>query len=215
MIRNYRRRRPLIAQSAYVDRSAQVIGNVDIGERSSVWCNATIRGDIAAITIGEESNIQDNCCLHVDPDAPLRVGDRVVVGHSVTLHGCTVEDDCLIGMGAVILSGAHIGAGSIVAAGALGDVCGFGFDRRQPIFDLIDTGQQLGAKHFALCRTHLLKIVEGGGKDRSYGGKEFCAGFFFFSFNDIRQASYDVDVRFALQTKFVLHLFHLRNKTSY
>jgi carbonic anhydrase/acetyltransferase-like protein (isoleucine patch superfamily) len=119
MTRDYRGRSPLIAESAYVDRSAQVIGNVDIGERSSVWCNATIRGDIATITIGEESNIQDNCCLHVDRDAPLRVGDRVVVGHSVTLHGCTVEDDCLIGMGAVILSRAHIGAGSIVAAGAL------------------------------------------------------------------------------------------------
>lgn len=119
MTRDYRGRSPLIAESAYVDRSAQVIGNVDIGERSSVWCNATIRGDIASITIGAESNIQDNCCLHVDRDAPLTVGDRVVVGHSVTLHGCTVEDDCLIGMGAVILSRAHIGAGSIVAAGAL------------------------------------------------------------------------------------------------
>jgi carbonic anhydrase/acetyltransferase-like protein (isoleucine patch superfamily) len=120
MIRSYRGTLPQIAPSAYIDPSAQVIGNVAIGERSSVWCNATLRGDINRITIGEESNVQDNSVLHVDePDFPLVIGDRVTVGHSVVLHGCTVEDDCLIGIGAIVLNGARIGQGSVVAAGAL------------------------------------------------------------------------------------------------
>ena len=90
-----------------------------IGARSSVWCNATLRGDVNRIEIGEETNIQDNCCLHVDGDKPLRLGDRVVVGHSVTLHACVVEDEAQIGMGATVLSGARVGKGSIVGAGSL------------------------------------------------------------------------------------------------
>ncbi|MBM3739694.1 MAG: gamma carbonic anhydrase family protein [Acidobacteria bacterium] len=120
MIRSYRGALPQIAPSAYIDPSAQVIGNVSIGERASVWCNTTLRGDIQSITIGEESNVQDNSVLHVDaPDFPLVIGDRVTVGHSVVLHGCTVEDDCLIGIGAIVLNGARIGAGSVIAASAL------------------------------------------------------------------------------------------------
>jgi len=119
MIRTYRDQRPAIAESAYVDQSAQVIGSVKAGERSSIWCNTTVRGDVNSIEIGEETNVQDNCCLHVDPDVPLVLGKRIVVGHSVTLHGCVIEDDCLIGMGAIVLSGAKIGSGSIIAAGAL------------------------------------------------------------------------------------------------
>ncbi|HYM11029.1 MAG TPA: gamma carbonic anhydrase family protein [Bryobacterales bacterium] len=120
MIRAYRGKAPQIAPSAYIDPSAQVIGDVAIGERSSVWCNSTIRGDVHYIRIGEESNVQDNCCLHVmNGEYPCVLGDRVTVGHSVTLHGCTVEDDCLIGIGAILLNGVRIGAGSIVAAGAL------------------------------------------------------------------------------------------------
>jgi carbonic anhydrase/acetyltransferase-like protein (isoleucine patch superfamily) len=119
MIRSYRGRRPQIAASAYVDPSAQVIGDVEVGEGASVWCNVTIRGDVNRIVIGAESNIQDNCCLHVDRDEPLEIGDRIVVGHSVTLHGCRIADDCLIGMGATVLSGARIGPGSIIAAGSL------------------------------------------------------------------------------------------------
>lgn len=120
MIRAYRGKAPQIAPSAYIDPSAQVIGDVTIGERSSVWCNSTLRGDVHYIRIGEESNVQDNCCLHVmTGEYPCILGDRVTVGHSVTLHGCTVEDDCLIGIGAILLNGARIGAGSIVAAGAL------------------------------------------------------------------------------------------------
>lgn len=120
MLRSYRGALPKVAPSAYIDPSAQVIGNVTIGERSSVWCNTTLRGDIQTITIGEESNVQDNSVLHVDaPDFPLVIGDRVTVGHSVVLHGCTVEDDCLIGIGAIVLNGAKIGRGSVIAAGAL------------------------------------------------------------------------------------------------
>jgi carbonic anhydrase/acetyltransferase-like protein (isoleucine patch superfamily) len=97
-----------------------VIGNVDIGERCSIWPNVTVRGDINRITIGEETNIQDNSVLHVDaPDHPLIIGKRVTAGHSVVLHGCTIEDDALIGIGSIILNGARIGAGCIIAAGSL------------------------------------------------------------------------------------------------
>ena len=120
MIRNYRGTAPKIAASAYIDPSAQVIGDVVIGERSSVWCNTTLRGDVHFVRIGEESNVQDNCCLHVmTGEYPCILGDRVTVGHSVTLHGCVVEDDCLIGIGATLLNGVRVGAGSIVAAGSL------------------------------------------------------------------------------------------------
>lgn len=120
MIRPYRGVYPKIAASCYIDPSAQLIGDVEIGERSSVWCNATIRGDVNYIRIGEESNIQDNSVIHVEHDIyPTILGNRVTVGHSVTLHGCTIEDDCLIGIGAIILNGATIGKGSVIAAGAL------------------------------------------------------------------------------------------------
>jgi carbonic anhydrase/acetyltransferase-like protein (isoleucine patch superfamily) len=119
MLREFHGHRPVVPESAYVDGSAQVIGKVVLGERSSVWCNVTIRGDVNTIRIGDESNIQDSSCLHVDRDQPLEIGERVVVGHSATVHGCVVESDCLIGMGSTLLSGSRIGAGSIVAAGSL------------------------------------------------------------------------------------------------
>ncbi len=119
MIREFRGARPAVAPGAYVDPSAVLIGDVRVGARSSVWCNVTVRADSASVRIGSDTSIQDNSCLHEDADAPLRIGDRVVVGHSCTVHGCDVEDDCLVGMGATILSKARIGAGSIVAAGAV------------------------------------------------------------------------------------------------
>jgi carbonic anhydrase/acetyltransferase-like protein (isoleucine patch superfamily) len=120
MIRAYRGVVPKIAASAYIDPSAQVIGDVVVGEESSVWCNVTIRGDVNSIRIGKQSNIQDNSVIHVEHDIyPTVVGDRVTVGHSVTLHGCVIEDDCLIGIGAIILNGAKIGRGAVIAAGAL------------------------------------------------------------------------------------------------
>ncbi len=111
---------PRIAESAYIDTSAQVIGDVVIGERSSVWLNVAIRGDVNHIRIGDETSIQDNSVLHVDHETyPCLVGNRVTVGHSVTLHGCVVEDEALIGIGAIVLNGARVGRGAIVAAGAL------------------------------------------------------------------------------------------------
>jgi carbonic anhydrase/acetyltransferase-like protein (isoleucine patch superfamily) len=119
MIRSFCGIAPKVAVSAYVDASAQVIGDVEIGERSSVWPNASLRGDTGPIRVGSETSIQDNCVLHMDEGFPLTVGDRVTVGHSVTLHGCTVEDETLIGIGATILNGARIGKGSVVAAGSL------------------------------------------------------------------------------------------------
>src|SRR5580693_2122666 len=120
MLRSYRGILPKIAVSAYIDASAQVIGNVIVGERSSIWPNVTARGDVNTIHIGDDSNIQDNSVLHCDAGLyPLKIGDRVTVGHLAMLHGCTIEDDCLIGIGAVVLNGAKIGHGSVIAAGAL------------------------------------------------------------------------------------------------
>ncbi len=119
MLRSYRGVSPRIAPSAYVDPGATVIGDVTIGERSSVWPSASIRGDISPIRIGDETNIQDGCVLHSDEGIPLTIGDRVTAGHAVVLHGCTIEDDVVIGIGAIILNHARIGSGAVVAAGAL------------------------------------------------------------------------------------------------
>jgi carbonic anhydrase/acetyltransferase-like protein (isoleucine patch superfamily) len=120
MIRPFRGIMPRIAGSAYIDSSAQVIGDVVVGERTSIWPNASIRGDVNYIRIGDETSIQDNSVLHVDHDLyPCIIGSRVTVGHRVVLHGCEVADNALIGIGAVILNGAKIGAGAIVAAAAL------------------------------------------------------------------------------------------------
>jgi gamma-carbonic anhydrase len=119
MIRSFRGIAPKVAPSAYVDPSAQVIGEVTIGARSSVWPCASLRGDTGPIVIGEETSIQDCCALHLDEGFPLTVGNRVTVGHSVMLHGCTIEDEALIGIGSTILNGARIGKGAVVAAGSL------------------------------------------------------------------------------------------------
>jgi carbonic anhydrase/acetyltransferase-like protein (isoleucine patch superfamily) len=119
MIRPYRGHTAQVASSAYVDPSAQVIGEVSIGERSSVWPCVVIRGDVGLIRIGSETNIQDNSTLHSDEGFPLTIGDRVTVGHQAMLHGCTIGDGCLIGIGAIVLNGATVGAGSVIAAGAL------------------------------------------------------------------------------------------------
>ena len=120
MLRPYRGLLPTVHPTAYVDESAQVIGDVRIGEESSVWMNVVIRGDVNSIRIGDRSNIQDGTIVHVMRDThPTRVGDEVTVGHAVVLHGCTIDDRCLIGMGAQLLNGAEIGSDSIVAAGTL------------------------------------------------------------------------------------------------
>ena len=119
-IRPYRGKSPQIAASAYIDPAAVIIGDVVIGEDCGVWPCAVIRGDVHYIRIGARTNIQDGSVLHVMRDEyALILGDDVTIGHSVTLHGCTIESRCLIGMGAVILNGVVVGAGSIVAAGTL------------------------------------------------------------------------------------------------
>jgi carbonic anhydrase/acetyltransferase-like protein (isoleucine patch superfamily) len=120
MIRTHLGRAPQIAASAYIDPQAVVIGDVTIGEHSSVWPCAVLRGDVNFMRIGARTNIQDGSVLHVMRDTnPLILGDDVTVGHAVVLHGCTIESRCLIGMGSIILNGAKIGTGSIVAAGTL------------------------------------------------------------------------------------------------
>lgn len=120
MIRTYKGIAPRIARGCYVDESAQVIGDVELGENASVWMNAVVRGDVNFIRIGANSNVQDNSVLHgMLNKHKVIVGDWVTVGHSVTLHGCTIGDRCLIGMGAIILNNAVVGEGSIIAAGTL------------------------------------------------------------------------------------------------
>lgn len=111
---------PTVDPSAFVDASAQVIGDVHIGPESSVWMNVVVRGDVNSIRIGARTNIQDLTLVHVMRTAhPTLIGDEVTVGHSAVVHGCTIEDRCLIGMGVILLNGCRIGTGSIVAAGAL------------------------------------------------------------------------------------------------
>jgi carbonic anhydrase/acetyltransferase-like protein (isoleucine patch superfamily) len=120
MIRSYKGMSPVVPDTCYVDVSAQLIGDVVLGEHASIWMNTVLRGDVHYIRVGANSNIQDNSVLHgMLGKWPVIVGDWVSVGHSVTLHGCVVEDRCLIGMGSIILNGARIGAGSIIAAGSL------------------------------------------------------------------------------------------------
>jgi carbonic anhydrase/acetyltransferase-like protein (isoleucine patch superfamily) len=120
MIRPYRSMLPRIDPSAFVDTSAQIIGDVEMGPESSAWMNVVIRGDVNWIRIGRRTNIQDGSIVHVMRDThPTMVGDEVTVGHGVILHGCAVNDRCLIGMGAILLNGVEVGESCIVAAGTL------------------------------------------------------------------------------------------------
>jgi carbonic anhydrase/acetyltransferase-like protein (isoleucine patch superfamily) len=130
VLRSFRGISPRIHPSAFVDDSAQIIGDVDIGEESGVWMCTVLRGDIHSIRVGRRTNIQDGTVIHVMSGAgapgesaagghATSIGDNVTVGHGAILHGCTVENQCLIGMGAILLNGVHVGTGSIVAAGTL------------------------------------------------------------------------------------------------
>jgi carbonic anhydrase/acetyltransferase-like protein (isoleucine patch superfamily) len=120
MIRSFQGVTPTVPPSCYVDESAQLIGDVVLGEHVSIWMNAVLRGDVHSIRIGAHSNVQDCSVLHgMKEQYGVFVGEYVTVGHSVTLHGCVIEDRCLIGMGSIILNGARIGTGSIIAAGTL------------------------------------------------------------------------------------------------
>jgi carbonic anhydrase/acetyltransferase-like protein (isoleucine patch superfamily) len=120
MLRPYRSVLPRVHATAFIDESAQVIGDVEIGEESGVWMNAVVRGDVNSIRIGRQTNLQDGCIVHVMRGSHATyIGNQVTVGHAAVLHGCTIRDRCLIGMGAIVLNGAEIGEDSIVAAGTL------------------------------------------------------------------------------------------------
>ncbi|MCZ2524073.1 gamma carbonic anhydrase family protein [Streptomyces sp. NPDC059506] len=110
---------PAVDPDAFTAPGSVVVGDVRLAAGASVWYNAVLRADAESVSVGAGSNIQDNCTVHADPGFPAVVGERVSVGHNAVLHGCTVEDDCLVGMGATVLNGARIGAGSMVAAAAL------------------------------------------------------------------------------------------------
>jgi Carbonic anhydrases/acetyltransferases, isoleucine patch superfamily len=124
---------PHLAESVYVAPGAKIIGRVEIGEGSSVWYNTVIRADADGVKIGRETNIQDGCTLHEDEGFPLVIGNRVSVGHNVVLHGCTIGDGALVGMGAIVLNGARVGDGAVVGAGAL-----------------LTQGQEIPAGHLAM-----------------------------------------------------------------
>ncbi|HEX4320026.1 MAG TPA: gamma carbonic anhydrase family protein [Acidobacteriaceae bacterium] len=120
MIRSYQGKHPVVPDGSYVDLSAQVIGDVELGEKTSVWMNAVLRGDVNSIRVGNNSNVQDCAVLHGQRYLySVTVGDWVTIGHNATVHGCVVEDAVLIGMGVVVLNNARIGEGSIIAAGAV------------------------------------------------------------------------------------------------
>ena len=110
---------PTIHSTAYIHPAAHVIGDVTLGARTSIWPTAVLRGDTAPITVGDDSNVQDGSVLHVDRGVPCTIGRRVAIGHRAVVHGATVGDDCLIGMGAIVLNHVSVGSGSIVAAGAV------------------------------------------------------------------------------------------------
>jgi carbonic anhydrase/acetyltransferase-like protein (isoleucine patch superfamily) len=120
MIRSYQGHTPKIPASCYVDISAQILGDVILGEHASVWMNAVVRGDVNSIRVGARSNVQDCAVLHgMRYIYPVIVGEWVTIGHNATVHGCVVEDACLIGMGARVLNNARVGEGSIIAAGTI------------------------------------------------------------------------------------------------
>ncbi len=120
MIVNFRDKTPKIHETAFVAENAVIIGDVEIGEGSSVWYGAILRGDVNYIRVGTRTNIQDGSVIHVSSDThPTVLEDEITLGHRVTLHGCYVETGCLIGIGAIVLDGAHIGGNSLVAAGSL------------------------------------------------------------------------------------------------
>lgn len=158
-------RRPEVAESAFAAPTSVVVGEVTMGPGSSVWYHTVLRADCGPIVVGADSNIQDNCTVHVDHGFPVTVGERVSVGHNAVLHGCTVEDDVLVGMGATVLNGAHIGAGSLVAAQALVPqgmrvppgslVAGVPAKVRRELTEEEREGLKLNAAHYTeLARTH-------------------------------------------------------------
>ncbi|MFO7554551.1 MAG: gamma carbonic anhydrase family protein [Desulfobacterales bacterium] len=119
MILEYKNRKPTIGKNVFIAPTAMVIGDVEIQDNASIWYGTVLRGDLAPITVGKSTNIQDNCTIHTDDDKPAVIGDNVTVGHNAVVHGCIIEDFCLIGINSVVLSDAWIKTGSVVAAGSV------------------------------------------------------------------------------------------------
>ncbi len=119
MILEYKGHKPKIGKNVFIALTATVIGNVEIKDGASIWYGTVLRGDRAAITVGKNSNIQDNCTVHSDPGKPAIIGDNVTVGHNAVIHACIIEDECIIGINAVVLTNAHVKIGSVVAAGSV------------------------------------------------------------------------------------------------
>ena len=150
---------PRLDEGAWTAPSADLIGDVRLGARASIWFGAVIRADNTPIILGEETNFQDGAIGHSDPGAPLTIGARVTIGHQAILHGCTVADDCLIGMGAKVLNGAFLGPECLVGAGALitegkrfeegGLIVGVPARLVRPLSDAEKTGLRLSAAHYA------------------------------------------------------------------
>ncbi len=119
MVHGFEGREPLVRDAAFIAWNADISGDVELGKDVSVWYNATIRADVAAIIIGDRANVQDGAVVHVAHEMPCRIGKDVTVGHGAIVHACTIGDRCLVGMGAIVLDGAIIGEDSIIGAGAL------------------------------------------------------------------------------------------------
>ena len=119
MIAPFKGIHPVIHKDAFIARGAVIIGDVKIESGASIWYGAVIRGDIEPVRIGQNTNIQDNCTIHTEEDCPVVMGRNTSVGHNAVIHGCTIEDDCLVGIGAVVLNGANVKKGSVVAAGSV------------------------------------------------------------------------------------------------
>jgi len=140
MICEYNGMRPRVGKNVFIASTAVVLGDVEIEDGSSIWYNAVLRGDQEHIHVGRNTNIQDNCTVHIDRGFPVGIGDNVIVGHNAVIHGCTIEDDCLIGIGAIVLNDAQIKSGSIVAAGSV-----------------VKTSQVIGPRHLVVGSPAVLK----------------------------------------------------------
>jgi len=166
MIASFSGATPTVDAGAWVADNATVLGDVEIAAGAGIWFGAVVRADVESIRIGGDTNVQDNCVLHADPGAPLSIGDRVSVGHTAVLHGCTIGSDVLVGMGAVVMNNARVGSGSLVAAGALvlegtvvppgSLVAGVPGKVRRPLTDEELEHVRANARHYAdLARRHL------------------------------------------------------------
>lgn len=173
MIAPYEGKAPRIGKNVFIAPTACIIGDVEIGEGSSIWYGVVIRGDCAKVRLGRNTNIQDNATLHADEGSPLVVGDYVTVGHNVVLHGCTIGDDCLIGMGSVVLNDAHVQSGSVIASGSVvregAVIRPFCLASGSPAEVKKELGPERSKKNRQSARTYL-ELAKSHGKIHAAGG---------------------------------------------